>query len=174
MLINLIGSVLISLITGILFWYSETKSNERQKKEITGRYLLKANLAYKVVGIISIIIGIILVNVMILNWNEEIKVIAPIVACMFLIPGIFTTMFYYNYRVEFNDSRINVTNWKGTKKTFNWNELIKVNFISSIKCLYIKSNSEKTLINQDSVGFVNFIEMMELKTDYTTEKLKIP
>lgn len=172
-MINLIGSILISLITGILLWYSEVKSNERQRKEITGSFLLKANLAYKIVGILFILIGMILVNVMILNWNEEIKVIAPLVACFFLIPGIMTTMFYYNYRVEFNESRIIVTNWKGKKKIFNWNELIKVSFISSIKCLYLKSNSKKTLINQDSVGFISFIEMMELKTDYTTEKLKI-
>lgn len=168
MLINLTGSVLISLITGILLWYSEVKSNERQRKEITGRYLLKANLTYKLVGILSIIIGIILVNVMILNWNDEIKIIAPIVACIFLIPGIFTTMFYYNYRVEYNESRIIVTNWKGAKKIFKWSELIKINFINSIKCLFIKSNSEKALINQDSVGFINFIEMMELKKDNTT------
>ncbi|MGC1633248.1 MAG: hypothetical protein WA749_14155 [Gelidibacter sp.] len=172
MLINLIGSVLISLITGILIWYSETKSNERQKKEITGRYSLKANLAYKIVGMICII-GMILVNVMILNWNEEKKIIAPLVSSMFLIPGILIIMFYYNYRVEFNESRIIVTNWKGTKKIFYWNELIKIKFISSIKCLYIKSNSKRTLINQDSIGFINFIEMMELKTDYTTDKLKI-
>lgn len=173
MLINLIGSVLISLTTGIIIWYSETKSNERQKKEITGRCSLKANLAYKAIGMICIIIGMILVNIMILNWNEEIKIIAPLVASMFLIPGILIIMFYYNYRVEFNESRIIVTNWKGTKKTFYWNELTKIKFINSLKCLYIKSGTERTLINQDSIGFINFIEMIELKTDYTTEKLKI-
>lgn len=167
MSINLLGSILFSLITGILLWYSEVKSNERQKKELTGRYVLRANLSYKVMGIITIIIGIILVNVMILNWNDEIKVIAPIVVGIFLIPGIFMIMFYHKYRVEFNEKRIIVTNWKGAKKTFSWNELTKIKFISSIKCLYIKSNSERTLINQDSVGFVNFKEMIELKTNYT-------
>ena len=173
MIINIIASVLLNIATGLVIWYSERKSNERQRKQLTGRYLLRANLAYKAVGIITIIIGTILANIMILNWNEEIKIIAPIVVSMFLIPGIFTTMFYYNYRVEFNESRIIVTNWKGTKKVFNWNELIKVSFLGSIKCLYLKSNSEKTLINQDSVGFIHFIEMMELKTNYTIKKLKI-
>ncbi len=166
MSINLIGIILTSLLTGVLLWYSETKSNERQRKEITGRYLLKANLAYKIVGITLIIIGMVLINVMVLNWNDEIKIIAPIVVCVFLIPGIFTTMFYYNYSLEFNASRIIVTNWKGTKKIFNWNELIKINVIRSIKCLYIKSNSKKALINQNSVGFINFIEMLELKTGF--------
>ncbi len=173
MSINLIGSVLISLITGIILWYSETKSNERQKKEITGRYSLKANLVYKIVGIICIIIGMILVNVMILNWNEAIMFIAPIVALMFLIPGIVIIMFYYNYRVEFDESRIIVSSWKGVKKTLYWNALIKIKFIRSIKCLYIMSNAKRTLINQDSIGFINFIEMMELKTDYTADNLKI-
>ncbi len=173
MIINVIGSILISLITGIVFWYSETKSNKKLKKEITGRYSLKANLVYKVVGIICIIIGVILVNVMILNWNEEIKVIAPIVASMFLISGTLITMFYNNFRVEFDELRIIITNWIGQKKTFYWNEIIKINFVSSIKCLKIKSKTKQTLINQDAIGFISFIEMMELKTDYSRENLKI-
>lgn len=36
-----------------------------------------------------------------------------------------------------------------------------------------KMVSETTFINPDTVGFINFIEMMELKTDHTTDKLKI-
>ena len=165
-MINIIGSILVNFTIAGLFWYSEIKSNERLKKEISGRYRLKANLTYKISGIVLIMIGVILINVMILNWNEEIKIIAPITTCLFLIPGIFTVMFYYNYSIEFNELRIITTNWRGVKKTFNWSDLIKVKFFDSLKCLYIKSNSDKTLINQDSVGFINFIEMMELKTDY--------
>lgn len=168
-MIHLIGSILISLTTAIVFWYSETKSNERKKKEISGRYLLKANIIYKIAGILFIVIGLILINVMILNWNEEIKIIAPITACLFLIPGIFTSMFYYNYSVEFNESRIIATNWKGTKKVFKWNELTQIKFINSIKCLYLKSNSKKLLINQDVVGFINFKEMIASKTNYRSQ-----
>ncbi|WP_138432816.1 hypothetical protein [Winogradskyella algicola] len=172
MIINVIGSVLVSLITGIVFWYSETKSNKKLKKEITDRYSLKANLVYKIVGIVCIIIGVILVNVMILNWNEEIKVIAPIVASIFLISGTLITMFYDNYRVEFDELRIIITNWLGKKKTFYWNEIIKINLVGSIKCLKIKSKTKQALINQDTIGFISFMEMMELKTGYSMENLK--
>ena len=146
MIINVIGSVLVTLITGIVFWYSETKSNKKLKKEITGRYSLKTNLVYKIVGIVCILIGVILVNVMILNWNEEIKVIAPIVASIFLISGTLITMFYNNFRVEFDELRIIITNWIGQKKTFYWNEIIKINFVSSIKCLRIRSKTKQTMI----------------------------
>ncbi|WBX74322.1 hypothetical protein PG913_03720 [Tenacibaculum pacificus] len=172
-MINIIGIVLITVITAGLTWYSEVKSNERQKKQINGRYLLKANLVYKVLGFLFIIIGVILMNFIILNWNEEIKIIGPILICFFLIPGIFTVIFYYNYSIEFDELRIITTNWKGTKRTFKWSELINVKFFSSFKYLEIKLKFDKILINQDSTGFINFIEMMELQTDYTIEKLKI-
>lgn len=165
-MITIVGSILFNIITAGLLWYSEVKSNERLKKEISGRYRIKANFTYKISGFLLIIVGILLINVMILNWNDEIKIIAPVTACFFLIPGIFITMFYYNFSIEFNDVRIIITNWRGSKKAFKWDELIKVKFIRSLNYLYLKTKNDKILINKDSVGFVNLIEMIVLKTNY--------
>ncbi|WP_435263273.1 hypothetical protein [Tenacibaculum sp. nBUS_03] len=169
-MINLIMVISTSIICGGIIWYSEIKSNQKLKKEFTGRYKLKANISYKILGILSIIISVILINIMIMHWSEEIQILAPIATCIFLIPGIYTLMFYYNYSIEFNESRILSTNWRGAKKNFKWSDIINVKFIESIKCLYVKSNSGKILINQDSVGFIILIEMMELKTGYKFKK----
>lgn len=169
-MISIIASILTSLLTGGVIWYSEIKSKERLRKEFNGKYLLKASLVYKVMGIVLIVIAIVLINVMVLHWNEEIQIIAPIVACLFLVPGVLTMMFYYNYNVEFDELRIIATNWRGVKRVFKWNDISKVKYIDSLKCLRVKSATSSVLINYDSVGFITFIEMLELKTDY---KLKI-
>ena len=170
---QVLAAILTSLITGIVLWYSEIQSNKRQKKNISGKYVLRASVIYKITGIVTTIIGLTFTNLMILNWNDDIQIIAPLVSGMFLIPGIAITMFYYNYRVEFDDTRITVTNWKATKKTFHWHQLSKVRYLGSLKCLYLKSSTHSTYINQDSVGFINFMEMLESQTNYTAETLKI-
>ncbi len=162
---NLIFLIVANSILAVVIWYSENKSNKKLRKEISGRYILKANLTYKVLGIIFVIISILLTYAMILNWNQEIQFIAPFGVLLFFIPGVLMMMYYYNYSVEFNESRIIITNWKGTEKIIRWNDIIKIKFINSIKYLYIKSNSGKTLINQDCVGFITLIEMTALKTD---------
>ena len=170
-MINLIVIIVANIILGLAFWYSDKKSKQILKKELSGSFIIKANPIHKISGFILIIIAVVLINIMILNWNEDIQVIATVTACLFLIPGILLIIYYYNYNIEFNEVRVIITNWRGTKKIFKWSDIVKVKFIDSLNCLYIKANSSKTFINQDCVGFISFIEMMELKTNYKLDTM---
>lgn len=173
MTIGIVGSIITSLVTVLLFWYSEVKSNQKRRKEITGRFVLKANLTYKIVGFITTFIGILLANAVMLHWNEEIAILGPVTTSIFLIAGILTLLFYYNYSIEFDNKRIIATNLKNSMKSMLWSEVDTITYSRGLRFLFVKSSSEKIVITQDSVGFISFIEMMETTTEYTAEQLKI-
>ncbi|NAS29990.1 hypothetical protein GTQ40_03305 [Flavobacteriaceae bacterium R38] len=166
--------IILPIITGLFLLYADFQSSKKLKKNVHGQFCLKLNKSYKWVGIICCLIGSFLLNAAIINWNEEIVVLAPIVVSMFFGLGVITLTWYYNYQLVFNGRKIISTNWRRKKRIIEWTDIetIKFNAISGYLKLYTKL--EKIIVLQHSTGFIEFLREMESKTRFSTEELKIP
>ncbi len=158
--------ILLPIITAALLLYADFKSSKRLRKNIHGKYQLKLNNSYKWVGFACCLIGAFLLNAAISAGNKDIYAIASVAILLFFVLGILTLVWYYNYEVVFDDKKINITNWKGKKNTLSWTEIENMKFNASSGYLKVYTKSGKHLVFQHSVGFVEFLKMMERNTRF--------
>ena len=125
-------------------------------------------------GFFTMLITSFLIGVAVENWNSEIEILAPIAIGMFFSMSVYLLSWYYNYEVVFNETRISATSWKRGITTINWTEVVKVSFNPALGSLKLYTNKERLVVLQHSTGFIEFIRMMENKTNYTAMGLKIP
>lgn len=163
--LNPVG-LLLPIITVALLLYADFKSRKKLRKDFHGKYQLKLNKSYKWVGFACCLIGSFLLNAAITAGNEEIYAIASVAILMFFVLGILILIWYYNYEVVFDDNKVTLANWKGKKSTFNWIEIENLKFNTSSGYLKVYTKSNKHLVFQHSVGFVEFLKMMESKTRF--------
>jgi len=166
--------ILIPILTGLLLLYAGFQSKKTLYKNVNGEFSLRLNKAYKWVGIICCFIGSLLLNLAFIHWNEEIYLMAPLAILMFFGIGSCILIWYQNYEVLFNENKIKIKNWQGKEKVLKWSEIEDIKFNSTSGYLKLYSKSKKHIIHQHSVGFMDFLKIMELKTKFRKEKLKIP
>ena len=168
------NNLLIPLVTAILLYYADLRSRKSLRKNRDGRFVLRLNSLYKWMGFVTMLISSFLIGLAFEYWNEDIQFLAPIAIAMFLIMSIYLLSWYYNYEVVFDESRIRATTWKTRRKTINWNEVVKVRFNPILGSLKLYTNKERLVVLQHSTGFIEFLRMMESKTNYSAAGLKIP
>ena len=161
------------LIMGALLIYSDLQSQKRIRKNVHGKFFLKLNSIYKWLGFLCCFIASFILGFLITHWNTEIYILGPLTVFLFLSMGIGVLIWYYNYEVIFDQKRIVVTNWKKRQLTIMWNEIenIKFNVVTSNLKIYSKMISIN--IPQQTVGFVEFLNLMEERTGYKAHELKI-
>ncbi|CAM1358273.1 hypothetical protein [Tenacibaculum xiamenense] len=161
------------LIMGGLLIYSNLQSQKRIRKNVHGKFFLKLNSIYKWLGFLCCFIASFILGFLITHWNTEIYILGPLTVLLFLGMGVTVLIWYYNFGVVFDQKRITRTNWYNAKSTISWNEIenIKFNIITSNLKIYSRVNS--ITIPQQTVGFVEFLNLMEEKTGYKAHELKI-
>ena len=83
--------------------------------------------------------------------------------------------YYKNHQVIFDEESILVKTWRGKGGTINWNNIAQVKYRALSGYIVIKDKNETTLkIHHQLVGLRSFIEMLEEKTNWKGEDLKLP
>ena len=165
---------ILPFITAIILIYAYFQSRKRLRKDPTGHYYLKLNKSFYVIGIFCCMVAAFLLNAAIINWNEEIALLAPIAIFIFLVMAFVHLMGYYNYRVVFDDRRIQVTTWIGKKHSIMWSSIKHIQYNPTLGYLKLFTDLENTVVYIYTTGFIEFLKHMELKTAFKAEELKIP
>ena len=165
---------ILPLITAIILFYADFQSRKRLRKDPTGHNYLKLNRSFYVIGILCCMVAAFLLNAAIINWNEEIALLAPIAVFIFLVMAFVLLMGYYNYRVEFDDRRIQVTTRTGKKHSITWSSIKHIKYNPTLGYLKLFTDQENTVVYTHTTGFIEFLKYMELKTAFKSEELKIP
>ncbi|WP_010519062.1 hypothetical protein [Croceivirga radicis] len=166
--------IIFPLITGLLLLYADFQSGKKLKKNVHGQFHLRLNKSYKWIGIVCCLIGSFLLNAAISHWNEEIAFFAPFAVLIFFVMGIVILVWYYNYQLVFDDRRIISTNWMRKKRIIEWSDIENIKFNTKSGYLKLYTKLEKIIILQHSTGFIEFLKLMELKTKFRAEELRIP
>jgi len=154
--------------------YSNYKSNKRIQRNVYNQFSLKLNKSYLWVGIICCLLGSVLMSAAIKHWNKDIYIMSSLTVVFFLGMGIIVLSWYYNYELIFDEKRIIASDWKRKKITTKWSEIENIKFSVISGYLKLYSKNERIVVHQHSIGFVEFLRFMEMKTNYTKEELKIP
>lgn len=165
---------ILPVITAIILLYAHFQSRKTLRKSLTGHYLHKLNRSFYVIGILCCLIAVFLLNAAIINWNEEIALLAPITVFIFLVMAFVLLMGYYNYRVVFDDRRIQVTTWTGKRRSITWSSIEHIKYHSTLGYVKLVTNQQNTVVYIHTTGFIEFLKYMELKTTFKAEELKIP
>lgn len=165
------------LISGIAITaflaYSNKKAATKVEKNEAEMFHLRVNGSYKWIGIIAIGFGLI-VFIGVSMEPEGLNAVAFIGTMLFIVLGLVVLMWYYNHQLIFNETTIIVKDWIGKTKKMDWEEIEKIKFSPVMGYLRIYSKSEKLNIYQHLVGLIEFLKIMENKTDYKAAELKLP
>ncbi len=166
------------IITGIaiaaFLAYSNKKSSYNVEKNKAGSYHLRMNKSYMWIGALGTIFGLIISIGILIESEEGTLLSAFMVFMMFSGLGVTILMWYYNHQLVFDEETIQVKSWTGKTLEINWGEIRKIKFSPIMGYLRIHSKSKKLNIHQHLMGLVEFIKMMENKTDYKAIDLKLP
>ncbi len=142
-----------------------------------GMFKLRMNKLYGILGIISIVIGLLFLIFLLLTSEPNDSGIWGGVILTILIfwgLGIPCLMYYRNHRVTFDDNSIVVTNVYGKVKEIKWSDISDVRFKTFAGLLVLTTTSEQIKVHQHLVGLSKFIEYIENKTKWTRKELKVP
>ena len=142
-----------------------------------GEFLLKMHKLYKIVGYVSLVIGLIVTIGPILTDKPD-AAIFIMMFLMFLIfigLGLLCVLFYRNHYLRFDNSTIEVRSAFAKTKIINWEEIKSVSFNPSSGLITLKNqHGQKIKVHQHLIGLGRFISYLETKTDWTAKKLKLP
>ncbi len=143
----------------------------------SGKFNIKMNKFYGIMGIISLVFGLLFLIFLPLTTEPNDSGIWFIVILMLLIfwgAGIPCLMYYKNHRVSFDDNLIVVTNVYGKVKEIKWSDILNIKFKVFSGLLVLTTKNEIIKVHQHLVGLSKFIEVIENKTKWTRKELKIP
>lgn len=177
MIETIIPYTIISIAVSIALAFL-TKSTEKSiDKDESGNFNLKMNKLYGIIGIISVLFGLLFLIFIPLTVGVNESEIWIVVILILLISfglGIPCLMYYRNHRVIFNSNSIIVSNVFGKVKEIKWSDIIDVRYKAFSGLLILTTKIEQIKVHQHLVGLSNFVEFIEKKTKCTIKELKIP
>ncbi len=165
------------LILSILSLFTLYRLNKKSKKEINNNdnkvVTLMMNKFYLYFGYLSISIGLIS-SIMIFS-NERDLILSIIFIAIFGGTGLILVYLSKNHRISIYDTKIEVFNLFGNKKTILWSELsdVKFNFFKGTLVL-VDNKNEKLNIHQHIVGFKTIIQKIKSQSNLNIDKIKLP
>lgn len=146
-------------------------------KDEAGRFNLRMNKLYGIMGVVGLLVGFAFVVVLPLTVESIDNGMTLAIALMLLIfwgTGIPCFMYYKNHSVSFDNHSIRVTNVYGKTNEILWSDVSAIRF-KALSGLLAISTGEKTVhVHQHLVGLTKFMEYIEDKTRWTRENLDVP
>jgi hypothetical protein len=155
--------IISTIISSILILYFNYKAKKRIQKNLSGKFILKADISFKWLGIICCFIGVVLLNILTIYVNKDIFLVASLTIGLFLCLGVIALMRFYNYKLIFDHEKLIVTNWLNNKKVVLWEDVEKIKYLRMYRILKFYTKSNKVSLIQDSKGFNQIIKMIKSK-----------
>ena len=165
------------VIIGVVVSFALMVLNRSGSKQVEplkdGSFELRVHPLYNIVSILGMLMGIIFIIGGIYFRDENLFIMA-IFGLIFFLIGIWGFLFYKRYRLKFNENHVSATDFLGKTKSIQWEEITNIRFNKWLGYLYVLNENEKLTIHQHTVGLKQFLTMMEQKTEWNVQDLRIP
>ena len=165
---------LIGIVVTLFMNYLNRSANQGSIKNKFGKYELRMNRLYQIVGLISIFIAIVFLIAAIYYQDKEIYVIGFAMVLLFGGLGIPLLLFYINHKLVFDENKITSTGWTKKETTLRWDEITKISFSPFSGKIKVQGQNSQLNIHQHLVGLKEFVNLMESKTKWRASDLKLP
>ena len=167
-------TVLSSLAMALVLGYFHKQAGKEVAENPEGASELRTSKIYQVLGYIMIGIGFLAVLGSLFAEDPDALTVGPIV--LFICGGFGWACLrtYKNERVYFNEESLIVQSWSKKSREVKWTDItkMKVNPLSSYLNIY--ANKKKLSISIYIVGLKSLAQMIERKTKWTANELKLP
>jgi len=161
-------------VTTALAFLNKAASKQTTKKE-HGRYELRMNRLYQVVGGLVGVMGLSFLFLIVGEQDSTALITILILSLGFAALGFVCLFWYVNHRLNFDEQTVSATNFYGKSNSVNWNEVVNITFNNFSGLITLTSNDGTTVkAHQHLVGLNNFVEVMEQQTKWTAKSLKLP
>lgn len=151
------------------------KASGRTIEAVEGVYQLRIHKLYQFIGIVSSVIGSVL---LVLPLIYDGLAALPVALGMFLLftgLGVPCILWYRNHHLIYNPEKISSKSWLGKSSEIYWKDIKNISFNSLSGLLLIEdARGTKVKAHQHLVGLKSFVEFMEQKTNMTARELKLP
>lgn len=165
-----LGGMLIFLI----YNYINATSNEEQQANEDGKYVLRMNRLYQIIGIISLVVAAVFTIGVIIYFDIEMLILGVMMLLLFGGLGSLCFLYYKNHIVSFDEEAIEITDWRGRENRLYWDEIHKISFNRFSGLVKLESVGKQAGLHYHLVGLVDFVTMMENKTQWRAKALKLP
>lgn len=168
--------IIVAAITIPVYVLLARKANTEVKGDNVKTITLKMHIAYKYVGLLGIIAGLVAAVMCLIEVDEGEKLIAATVFLLFFEPlGITCYLWWRNHSVIISDESIQATSVYGKITKLNWTDINSISFGGTSGLLTFKDESD-TIVksHQHLVGFKHVIDSLNSKTEWDSKKLRLP
>ena len=171
---KVIAYVLIGMAVTLVINYMNKGASQEIEKGLNGEVELRMNKFYQTLGYVSIGIALIFILIALYYQETEMYIIGVLMLLLFGGLGLFCLMYYRNHRLNFNDEKIIVHNWRRKIEEISWGEIDEIKFNPFSGYIKVRGLNKNLRIHQHLVGLKEFTESMEKKTKWKASKLKLP
>ncbi len=167
---------LITFVVTLSLTYLTKLTGKKVTADLNGKIELRMNKLYVIVGLISMIMGIgfALVFAFIGEFDRG-SIIGLVIMLVFgLGLGLPCLIYYQNHRILFDNQSIQATDGLNKTEKIKWDDIKSIRFNHFSGKLTIKDTSKIIKLHQHLVGLSTFMKMLEERTKWTAEELKIP
>lgn len=149
-------------------------ANKETQEDENGRFTLRLNRLYQIVGLIYIAIGFFVLFMILYFMDPAIIIIGLIMIGVFWGMGIPCLIWYYNHKLTFDKKNITVKSWTTKEETIDWLDIEDIAFKRWSGYIKLAGKNKRMTIHSHLVGLKSFIRMMEKKTKWRAKDLKLP
>lgn len=149
-------------------------ANKEAEEDEHGRFILRLNRLYQIVGFISIVMGLFGLSIILYFKESDIAIISLIIMGIFWGAGIPCLIWYYNYKLTFDNRTVTVKSWTTKEETIDWSDIQDIVFKRWSGYIKVIGENKRMTIHSHLVGLKSFIKMMEKKTKWRAKDLKLP
>ncbi|WP_235299572.1 hypothetical protein [Portibacter marinus] len=171
---ELLSFVLIGLFAGLPVWYIHLKSRQVVEPDDDGKYHLRMNRTYQVLGYASLAIMIVFLAIAIYSNDRAMFELTGLILILFGTIGAPILLYYVNHKVHFDDHELHITDWLGEDNMIKWSEIDQIQYNRFSGKLNIICGQQKFCLHQHLVGFKTLVGVMEEQTQFNAQDLKIP
>ena len=164
--------VLSGLAVSLVLNYMNKGASQGIASGLNGQIALRMNKLYQILGYVSIGIALIFVVAALYYQEKGMYIIGILMLFLFGGLGILCLMYYQNHKVEFDDKKITVQNWRKKIEEITWDEINDIKFHPFSGYLRLRGLNKEMAIHQHLVGLKEFTNKMEEKTKWKTKELR--
>lgn len=166
---------LIGGLVSLTMLYLKKSSARKVKVVKEGMYVLRLHLLYQLIGILSVVVGFVLLLLPLLQAGLEALPIALSMFGMFGVLGLVCILWYNNHFLRFNNGKIEARSWLGKTTVVQWDNIRTISFNSLSGLLTITDTAGvQVKAHMHLVGLNTFVKQIEEKTSWTAKGLKLP
>lgn len=150
--------------------------NKKVTAGLQGEYFMRLPKAYFYTGILCLLIALVMVTGYFIPGGDTVMLIVlTLTLAFFGWGGILMLLYYKNHYLRFDNSFIEVRDYRGRIKYMTWKDIeeVKFNSVSGLLILQGKSG-DKLKVSQYLVGLKIFLDHLVTHTEIPTEKIKRP